>query len=138
MYWKAIIMTVMMSLILGGTAFAQQERNQDGGFLGIGGDQEQQQQTFTGVVDQIEDDYVLIVGDRAYKLDIDDEQLVRSMILGQEVQVRGTMDDDTIQAETVSRAGEMQEQPGMEQPRGDIGAEQPRPGQEGNQTGSSW
>ena len=158
MNWKTIFVTLIMSVLMGGAALAQQEGNQSGGFLGIGGEQEQQaQQTFTGVVDQIDDDYVLVVGDRAYKLDIDEEQLVKGMILGQEVQVQGTMDENTIQAESVSRAGEMQEQPGTEQPMGtpaQPGGGQPQqpmggttgqpsgqPGQpmgtqEGNQTGS--
>jgi hypothetical protein len=136
MHWKTVLMTVMMSLIVGGAAFAQQETNQTGGFLGIGGGQQQGQQTFTGVVDQVDDNYVLIVGDRAYKLDIDDDQLIKGMILGQEIEVQGTMDDETIQAETVNRAGEMQEQPGTEQPR--SGTQQPGAAQEGNQTGTRW
>jgi hypothetical protein len=136
MQWKTIIMTVIMSLILGGAAFAQQDT---GGFLGIGEDQEQMQQTFTGIVDKAGDEHVLIVGDRAYQLDIDDEEMVEGM-MGQEVEVRGTLEEETIQAESINPAGQMQEQPmgGTEQPSTEQpmgGTEQPMEGQEGNQTG---
>jgi hypothetical protein len=126
MYWKTIIMTIVMSLIMGGAALAQQESNQTDGFLGIGGDQQQMEQTYTGVVDQVEDDYFLIVGDRVYQLEVDDEEMVQGMV-GQEVEVRGTLEEDTIQAESVDRAGMMQDQP--------MGGQQPMEGQEGNQTG---
>jgi hypothetical protein len=138
---KTILMTLIMTLILGGGVFAQQKGNRSEGFWGMGRSQEQQpQQTFTGVVDKVDGNYVLIVGDRAYRLDIDDEQLIRSMVLGQEVEVRGTMDEETIQAETMNRAGEMQEQPGMQQPMGGTTGQpsgQPMGTQERNQT-RSW
>jgi hypothetical protein len=141
MQWKTIIMTVIMSLILGGAAFAQQDTGQTNGFLGIGEDQEQMQQTFTGIVDKAGDEHVLIVGDRAYQLDVDDEEMVEGM-MGQEVEVRGTLEEETIKAESINPAGQQQEQPmgGTEQPMDSTeqpmgGTEQPMEGQEGNQTG---
>jgi hypothetical protein len=124
MYWKTIVMTMVMSLVLAGAALAQQDTNQSEGFLGIGGDQEMQQ-TFTGIVDKAGDEHVLIVGDKAYQLDVDDEEMVEGMI-GQEVEVRGTLEEETIQAESINPAGQMQ------QPMGGTGTEQPMGG---NQTG---
>jgi hypothetical protein len=142
-YLKTIIMTAIMSLVLAGAALAQQDTNQSEGFLGIGGDQQEMQQTFTGIVDKAGDEHVLIVGDKAYQLDVDDEEMVEGMI-GQEVEVRGTLEEETIQAESINPAGQMQ-QPmggtGTEQPMSGtgtdtgIGTEQPMGGQEGNQTG---
>jgi hypothetical protein len=124
MYWKTTIMTVVMSLIFAGAALAtgggqatgdqQQERaGQQDGLLGIG-DDPGMEQTFTGTLDRIEDDYILIVEDRAYMLEVEDEQMVEGMI-GQEVEVRGTLDEETIEAQTVNPAGELGEQPGAGQ-----------------------
>jgi hypothetical protein len=125
MYWKTIIMTVVMSLIFAGAALAtgggqatgdqQQERaGQQDGVLGIG-DDPGMEQTFTGTLDRLEDDYVLIVEDRAYMLDVD-EQMVEGMV-GQEVEVRGTLDEETIDVQDVHRADEAMEMPGAGQQR---------------------
>jgi hypothetical protein len=161
MYWKALIMTIAMSLVMAGAAIAQQQDNQTDGFLGIGGGQQEQgQQTFTGTVDKAGEEHVLIVGDKAYQLDADDEEMVEGL-MGQEVEVLGTLEDETIQVDSINRAGESPmggtgqgttEQPmggygtgqnATEQPMGGTGTgqgttEQPMGGnqtQQGNQTG---
>jgi hypothetical protein len=48
-------------------------------------------------------------------------------MVGLEIEIRGSLEEDTIQAASVNRAGMMQDQP--------MGGEQPMEGQEGNQTG---
>jgi hypothetical protein len=145
MYWKTMILTIAMSLIMAGAAIAQS--NQTDGYLGTG-QQEQGQQTFTGTIDKAGDEYVLIVGDKAYQLDADDEEMVEGL-MGQEVEVFGTLDEETIQVDTMNRAGESPMggygtgQNATEQPMGGYGTgqnatEQPMGGnqtQQGNQTG---
>jgi hypothetical protein len=73
-----------------------------------------QQQTFTGTVDRAGDMHVLIVNGSAYELDAENEEQLRSMI-GQRVEVRGTLDDDTIQAQSINRVGETGTSPGSQQ-----------------------
>jgi hypothetical protein len=83
----------------------QYEQNQVQPYGGMeqprAGEQAGQQQTFTGTVDRAGDMYVLIVNGRAYELEADEEETVRNMV-GQQVDVQGTLEDRTIQAESIN------------------------------------
>jgi hypothetical protein len=72
------------------------------------------QQTFTGTVDKAGDMYVLIVNGRAYELEADEEETVRNMV-GQQVDVRGTLEDRTIQAESINPSAQGIGTPGAQQ-----------------------
>jgi hypothetical protein len=72
------------------------------------GEQQQMQQTFTGTVDRAGDNWVLIMDGTAYELEVDDEEQVRGM-MGQEVEIQGTLDGQTIQAETIQPSGQGQQ-----------------------------
>jgi hypothetical protein len=72
------------------------------------GEQQQMQQTFTGTVDRAGDNWVLIMDGTAYELDVEDEEQVRGM-MGQEVEIRGTLDGQTIQADTIQPSGQGQQ-----------------------------
>jgi hypothetical protein len=63
------------------------------------------QQTFTGTVDRAGDNWVLIMDGTAYELDTDEEDMLQGMI-GQQVQVIGTLDGQTIEADSIQRAGQ--------------------------------
>jgi hypothetical protein len=75
------------------------------------GQQPMGQQTFTGTVDRAGDNYVLIMDGTAYELDYQDEDMVRGMV-GQQVEVIGTLDGQTIEAESINPSGQ---QPGAQQ-----------------------
>jgi hypothetical protein len=69
-------------------------------------DQQQQgQQTFTGTVDRAGDNYILIVNGTAYELEYQDEDMVENMV-GQQVEVTGSLDGQTIEAESINPAGQ--------------------------------
>jgi hypothetical protein len=75
------------------------------------GQQPMGQQTFTGTVDRAGDNFVLIMDGTAYELDYQDEDMVRGMV-GQQVEVMGTLDGQTIEAESINPSGQ---QPGAQQ-----------------------
>ena len=105
------------------------EQDQYGQQQPMAGEQ-QAQQTFTGTVDRAGDNYILIMDGTAYELEVDDEEMVRGMV-GQEVEVLGTLDGQTIQADTVSPSGQ-----GMQQPMG--GEQQPGDQQQPGGQQQSW
>jgi hypothetical protein len=111
------------------TGIGQQQQQQQQQPSGIG-QQQAGAQSYTGTVDRAGDMYVLIVNGRAYELDADDEEMVRGMI-GQEVSVRGTLEDDTIQVQTINRAGQGQQQGGYDT-RGQVGSGTAPGGQQPN------
>jgi hypothetical protein len=110
------------------TGIGQQQQQQQQQPSGIG-QQQAGAQSFTGTVDRAGDMYVLIVNGSAYELDADDEEMVRGMI-GQEVSVRGTLEDDTIQVQTINRAGQGQQ--GGYDTRGQVGSGTAPGGQQPN------
>jgi hypothetical protein len=106
MPWNTPVVIVIMWLILGGTAFAQKHTIQPVGFFGFGEDREQPRQTFSGAVDKVEDAYVLIAGeDQVLQLEVDEEQLIENFVLGQEVEVKGTLEENTITVAAIYRPG---------------------------------
>jgi hypothetical protein len=110
------------------TGISQQQQQQQQQPSGIG-QQQSGAQSFTGTVDRAGDMYVLIVNGSAYELDADDKEMVRGMI-GQEVSVRGTLEDDTIQVQTINRAGQGQQ--GGYDTRGQLGSGTAPGGQQPN------
>jgi hypothetical protein len=137
MQWKSIILPMMAILIMCGAAFAQQEvgrqdNGQVGEIPGISEEHRQPVQRFTGTVDRQGEDYVLNTGDRTYGLDFDDREMVDSLV-GHEVEVRGTLEEGNIQAETLYPAEvvpEMQQGVTGRQPMGEGTPEQPMGGNE--------
>jgi hypothetical protein len=125
MFWKTVLITMILSLIMAGTAISQQQQQNatqnDNGFLGglFNGD-DQPQQTFSGSVDRVGDDYVLLVGEKAYELDVDNEQLIEGFVLGQEVEVQGTLEDNVIQVERTRRADQEQDRAWEDQQQRDA------------------
>jgi hypothetical protein len=71
----------------------------------MAGEQQAGQQTFTGTVDRAGDNWVLIMDGTAYELNMDDEDMLEGM-MGQQVQVMGTLDGQTIEADSIQRAGQ--------------------------------
>jgi hypothetical protein len=100
MHLQTIILTIIMSLVMGGALFAQQETDQTGVVPGVGEEHRQPIEGFTGTLDREGEEYVLKVGDRTYQLEAVDEQMAQEMV-GQEVEVRGFLEEETIQAETI-------------------------------------
>jgi hypothetical protein len=99
----------------------QEERQTPKEFFGIGQEQEkeqqeQPQQSFNGFLDRAGEEWVLVVGDRVYELEIEDEQQVQGL-MGRQVEVWGSIEEDTIQVDTVMQAGVILEQPETERPR---------------------
>jgi hypothetical protein len=114
MFWKTVLITMVLSLIMAGTAISQQQQQNatqnDNGFLGgLFNGNDQPQQTFSGSIDRVGDDYVLLVGEKAYELDVDNEQLIEGFVLGQEIEVQGTLEDNVIQVERTRRADQEQQ-----------------------------
>jgi hypothetical protein len=100
-----------------------QQQQEDGQtpkeFFGIGqeqeGEQEQPQQSFNGILDRAGEEWVLVIGNRAYLLEVEDEQQVQGL-MGRQVEVWGNMEEDIIEVDTVMRAGVILEQPETERP----------------------
>jgi hypothetical protein len=98
-----------------------QQQQEDGQtpkeFFGIGQEQErdQQQQSFNGILDRAGEEWVLVIGNRAYLLEIEDEQQVQGL-MGRQVEVWGSIEEDIIEVDTVMRAGVILEQPETERP----------------------
>jgi hypothetical protein len=145
MYVILIILAFAVNVFAMGGGEQQPADPQQPGVQERAWEDDQVVQTFTGTVDQIGDDYVLIVNGMAYELDVD-EQMVEGMI-GQQVEVQGRLEEQTIQAEAVHPAGQMngplgtqpgeqrfpdeQQQPGWGQQPG----EQQQPGTQQQQPG---
>ena len=127
MRWKITVMTLVMGLLLGGAAFARQGTDQADGLAGPEGGAEQVQ-SFTGVLEKEGEDYLLMVGERSYRIEIDDEERVEQL-LGQEVEVRGIVEEETIHAEAVAASHDVGVGPGA----GEQSGEQPMSGQEPGQ-----
>jgi hypothetical protein len=126
---KTPIVIVILWLILGGAAFAQKHSIQPVGFFGFGEDREQPRQTFSGAVDKVEDAYVLIAGeDQVLQLEVDEEQLIERFVLGQEVEILGSLEENTLEVAAIHRPGQ---KPELQKEMADDIQEQ----QEKNQTG---
>jgi hypothetical protein len=110
MHLQTIILTLIMSLVMGGAVFAQQETDQTGVAPGVGEEHRQPIEGFTGTLDREGEEYVLKVGERTYQLEAVDEQMAQEMV-GQEVEVRGFLEEETIQAETIYPTEALPEDP---------------------------
>jgi hypothetical protein len=122
-----VLFVVVLVLFLAGAAFAQQMTMQHAGLFGFGENQSQPRQTFSGAVDRVGNDYVLIAADDVvYQLEVEEEMLIEGFVLGQEVEVLGILEEHTIDVAAIHRPGR--------QPQGLEEITEDRQQQEENQT----
>jgi hypothetical protein len=122
-----VLFVVVLVLFLAVAAFAQQMTIQHAGLFGFGENQSQPRQTFSGAVDRVGNDYVLIAADDVvYQLEVEEEMLIEGFVLGQEVEVLGILEEHTIDVAAIHRPGR--------QPQGLEGMTEDRQQQEENQT----
>jgi hypothetical protein len=89
---KTLLAAIVLCLFMAGTASAQHDETVVTNMIPGKG--------FIGVVDKVDGEYVLDVGDRVFLLEHEDKEMLEGLV-GQEVEVIGSLEEDTIQAEQV-------------------------------------
>jgi hypothetical protein len=125
MNMKIILAAAALALIMSGAAVAQQEVPQAGDPPGPDLRHEQLVQEYVGTLEREGDEYLLMVGDQEYRLEVDEQERLEQLV-GQEVAVRGILEQETIRAEAVGASHDVGVGPGAPERNG----EQPMTGQE--------
>jgi hypothetical protein len=103
------------------------------GFQGIG--PERPQHTYSGFLERSGDEYVLKVGDRAFRLEAEDDRQLEGL-LGRMVEVWGVAEGDTIRVDSVLRSGGLYDPDAQRPAEGGTGqAGQPAEGLGAGRTG---
>jgi hypothetical protein len=125
MNMKIILAAAALALIMSGAAVAQQEVPQAGDPQGPDLRHEQLVQEYVGTLEREGDEYLLMVGDQEYRLEVDEQERLEQLV-GEEVAVRGILEQETIRAEAVGASRDVGVGPGAPERNG----EQPMTGQE--------